>query len=74
MLDLQKSKPIPQQRNRWVSFFDISTEKDHGDYATSCALKLSKQFKLSPRELADQIVQELNNTSIEKISIEGRVH
>ena len=52
-------------------FFDISTEKDHGDYATSCALKLSKQFKLSPRELADQIVQQLNNTSIEKISIEG---
>ena len=52
-------------------FFDISAEKDHGDYATSCALKLSKQFKLSPRELADQIVQQLNNTSIEKISIEG---
>ena len=45
-------------------FFDISTEKDHGDYATSCALKLSKQFNLSPRELADQIVQKLNNESI----------
>ena len=48
--DLSVSKEIDK-----LVFFDISAEKDHGDYATSCALKLSKQFKLSPRELADQI-------------------
>ena len=52
-------------------FFDISNDQEHGDYATSCALKLSKHFKTSPRELAERIAHHINNQKIERISVDG---
>jgi len=51
--------------------FEISTEKSRGDFATSCCLKLAKQFKKKPVELAEIIVVHLNDKKIQSIKIEG---
>ncbi len=51
--------------------FEISTEKSRGDFATSCCLKLAKQFKKKPIELAEIIVVHLKDKKIQSIKIEG---
>ena len=51
--------------------FEISTEKSRGDFATSCCLKLAKQFKKKPVELAEIIVVHLKDKIIQSIKIEG---
>jgi arginyl-tRNA synthetase len=51
--------------------FEISTEKSRGDYATSCCLKLARYFNLAPVQLAEIIVDNLNDKKIENIKIEG---
>ncbi len=51
--------------------FEISTEKSRGDFATSCCLKLAKQFKKKPVELAEIIVVHLKDKKIQSIKIEG---
>ena len=62
-----------------ASPFDISIEltipklAQHGDFATNVALSLSRLLKQNPREIAGQIVRNLNDTdgTIEKIEIAG---
>lgn len=48
-------------------------EKNHGDFATAIAMQLARIAKKSPRSIADEIVNHLNQTeaSIEKVEIAG---
>ena len=51
--------------------FEISSESLRGDYASSCSLKLSKLFGISPRELSEAIKPLINDKRIAEIKIEG---
>lgn len=48
-------------------------DKNHGDFATAIAMQLARIAKKSPRLIADEIVNHLNQTeaSIEKVEIAG---
>jgi len=46
--------------------------KEHGDFATNLALALAKPAKMAPRQLAEKLVQQLENIEdIERIDIAG---
>jgi len=51
----------------------VPNQKDHGDYATNIALMLSKKLKKKPREVASEIVDNLDydKNVLEKIEIAG---
>ena len=51
--------------------FEISTDSTRGDYASSCSLKLSKLFGITPRDLAETIKQSIKDDRINDIKIEG---
>ena len=51
--------------------FEISTDSTRGDYASSCSLKLSKLFGITPRDLAETIKQSIKDDRIKDIKIEG---
>lgn len=52
--------------------FDHTKNKSHGDYASNIALILAKPAGLNPRELAQQIIDQLPvHNSIEKVEIAG---
>lgn len=52
--------------------FDRTKQKDHGDFATNVALMLAKAAKMNPRELAQNIVDALPESSlIQKVDIAG---
>ncbi|MCG5102740.1 arginine--tRNA ligase [Oceanobacillus alkalisoli] len=48
-------------------------DKSHGDFATNIAMQLARIAKKAPRQIADEIVKQINETeaSIEKIEIAG---
>src|SRR5699024_8739701 len=48
-------------------------EKAHGDFATNIAMQLARIAKKAPRQIAEDIVQQLDNNeaSIEKVEIAG---
>ena len=48
-----------------------SKEKAHGDYATNAAMQMARVLKKNPREIAQNIVSNINDASIEKIEIAG---
>ncbi len=52
---------------------DIPKTPDHGDYATNIALGLSRRLKRNPREIASEIVANLNDYDhiLEKVDIAG---
>ena len=50
--------------------FEISTDSTRGDYASSCSLKLSKLFGITPRDLAETIKQSIKDDRINDIKIE----
>lgn len=51
--------------------FEAGTNPEHGDFSSSFALKLSKQLKKNPREIAETIKTSLQNELIAKIEILG---
>ena len=51
--------------------FEINDEESHGDYSTSCALKLAKTFSMNPREIAESLVEHLTLPSIKSLAVEG---
>ena len=51
--------------------FEISSDSARGDYASSCCLKLSKLFGLSPRDLANEIKPTIADDRIVDLKIEG---
>jgi len=44
---------------------------EFGDYATNVAFTLSKRLKKSPRQLAEQIVEQLDSGIFEKVAVAG---
>ena len=50
---------------------DISKEKAHGDYATNSALKFSKLAGKNPRQLAQELIDNLDLSNIDKVEIAG---
>ncbi len=63
-------KEFSDQDNALVSF-DISDTHEHGDFSTSCALKLSKKLNKKPAEIAELISTKLSISCIEKSEILG---
>ena len=55
------------------AFFTIPNQKGHGDLSTNIAMILTKELKKNPREIANEIIENLNydSTIIEKIEIAG---
>ena len=66
----QKSVKIDKELLDQINF-EISDEENHGDYSTSCALKLAKAFSMKPREISELLTKDLSLPFIESISIEG---
>ena len=66
----QKSVKIDKELIDQINF-EISDEESHGDYSTSCALKLAKAFSMQPREISELLTKDLSLPFIESISIEG---
>ena len=66
----QKSVKIGKELLDQINF-EISDEESHGDYSTSCALKLAKAFSMQPREISELLTKDLSLPFIESISIEG---
>jgi len=58
-----------------VSLNDIviehSKDESHGDFATNCAMKLSRLFQLRPIDVANLIIPKIDMELIEKIEIAG---
>jgi len=54
-------------------FFTVPNQKGHGDLSTNIAMLLTKELKKNPREIATEIIENLNFDSniIEKIEIAG---
>ena len=55
------------------AFFTIPNQKGHGDLSTNIAMILTKELKKNPREIANEIINNLkyDSTIIEKIEIAG---
>ncbi len=53
--------------------FTVPNQKEHGDYSSNAAMILSKKVKRNPREVAQEIIDNLNvdKNIIEKIEIAG---
>lgn len=51
----------------------IPKQKEHGDFATNYPFLLAKELKKSPREIANQIVQNLKDpqNALEKVEVAG---
>jgi arginyl-tRNA synthetase len=70
---LSENNQLPAELSYRITI-DASKDKTHGDFASNIALILAKQAKLSPRALAEMIVQALSENqheNIEKIEIAG---
>ncbi len=53
-------------------FVEMPNDTSHGDYATNIAMQLSKELKKSPREIAEDIVKNIEHTAeIEKVEVAG---
>ncbi|KAF0151734.1 MAG: arginyl-tRNA synthetase [Ignavibacteria bacterium] len=53
--------------------FSVPNQKSHGDYSINAAMILSKKLKRNPREIANEIIENLecDKSVIEKIEIAG---
>ncbi|MEJ5306172.1 MAG: arginine--tRNA ligase [Ignavibacteria bacterium] len=53
--------------------FTVPKQKEHGDFATNYPFLLAKELKKSPKEIANQIVENLEDTenALEKIEVAG---
>ena len=67
---IEKSVEISEEVLNQVHF-EINDEESHGDYSTSCALKLAKTFSMNPREVAESLVEHLTLPSIKSLAVEG---
>lgn len=50
---------------------EIPKVKEHGDYSTNVAMRLTKLLKLNPRIIAEKIIEHLATDAIEKTEIAG---
>ena len=50
---------------------EIPKDKNNGDYSSNIAMQLTKILKTNPREIANKIVDNINNENIVKVEIAG---
>ena len=50
---------------------EVPKLKEHGDYSTNVAMRLTKQLRSNPRMIAQTIMDRVNISSIEKMEIAG---
>lgn len=50
---------------------EIPKDKEHGDYSTNLAMQLTRILRRNPREIANEIVNKIDKTKIEKAEIAG---
>ena len=50
---------------------EIPKDKNNGDYSSNIAMQLTKVLKTNPREVANKIVENINNENIIKVEIAG---
>ena len=50
---------------------EIPKNKENGDYSTNIAMQLTKVLKKAPRDIANDIIKDINESWIEKIEIAG---
>jgi arginyl-tRNA synthetase len=71
----QKIQDALRKLNQEVSLNDIIIEKSkdttHGDYASNAAMKFSRLFSKSPRDVASLLIEQLDMSNIEKVEIAG---
>ena len=71
----QKIQNALSKLGQEVSLNDIIIEKSkdtaHGDYATNAAMKFSRLFSKSPRDVASLIIENIDLDGIDKIEIAG---
>ena len=71
----QKIQDALKKLGQEVSLNDIIIEKSkdtaHGDYATNAAMKFSRLFAKSPRDVASLLIENLDMESIDKVEIAG---
>ena len=46
-------------------------DPSHGDYASNAALILAKEAKISPKQLADEIIEKLDKSMFEQVESAG---
>ena len=53
--------------------FSVPKQESHGDYSTNAAMLLTKILKKNPRDIAAEIIENLNDESnyLDKIEIAG---
>ena len=64
-------KKLGQEVTLQDIIIENSKDKAYGDYATNAAMKFSRLFAKSPRDVANLIVNNIDMTSIDKIEIAG---
>jgi arginyl-tRNA synthetase len=53
-------------------YIEIPNDTSHGDYSSNIAMQLSKELKKNPRDIAEEIVNNLENIEeVEKVEIAG---
>jgi len=71
----QKIKKVFDDLGHPIAIEDIviehSRDTSHGDYASNVAMKNSRLFAKSPREVAQEIIKHLDMEDIEKVEIAG---
>jgi len=70
--DLQSTGKFPVIDLPGVVLVERPKNRDHGDWATNVAMQYAPKFGLSPRELAAELVAELQKVAgIEKVDVAG---
>ena len=57
--------------NTEIVKLNVSSMPDLGDYQFNGVMSLAKEYKKNPRDIANEIVEKLDKSDIEKISVDG---
>jgi len=72
ILNIAHIKDISITENELKSYtIEPTKDNSHGDIASNIAMYFAKKFQLSPKDLANQIINQLDKEYIEKIEIAG---
>lgn len=50
---------------------ETSKDSEHGDYATNVAMQFARELRKSPRDIANLIINELDQTHLSKVEVAG---
>ena len=50
---------------------ELTPSKQHGDFSTNIAMKLTKELGMAPRDIAEKLIKEIDASFIEKMEVAG---